>query len=272
MNEFYGIFSAKGKAWAQAHRERHKQAFAACEALICDCHSALHGKPANGNLQQLLVSLLFARCLEHFQSSVLLLEYGMVPSAKAVLRALCEAMFAACAISRDESVAETYVASILRQHQRRLNKALNSEGKELAVLRVSATPAAMAKLRDQIAASGAREVKSEELAKIGGVHDWYLTVYAMLSDAVHTSVQDLTRYFERGPDGSFVGLLYGSSDREADRLLALGALGMVNARGALGDVYRENTNSFIDKHEAVFRKLVIDWTSAHPDYDEWGLR
>jgi len=272
MNEFFGIFSAKGKAWAQVHRERHKEAFAASEALIFECHSALHGKPANENLQRLLVSLLFARCLEHFQSSVLLLEYGMVPSAKAVLRALSEAMFAACAISRDESVAQAYVASVLRQHQRRLNKALNSEGKELAVFRAAATPEAMAKLRDQIAAAGAKELKTEELANIGGVHDWYLTAYAMLSDAVHTSVKDLTRYFEPGPDGSFIGLLYGSSDRETDRLLALGALAMVNARGALGDVYRENTNSFVDKHEAVFRKLAIDWTTEHPDYDEWGLK
>lgn len=271
MDEFYGILGTTGKAWARSHRKRHEKAFGACEELLFECNGALHDKPANQSEKQLLVSLLFARCLDHFQASVLLLEYGMVAAAKAVLRALCEAMFAACAISRNESAARSYVDDDLRQRQKMQNKALNSTGRELAVIRTSATPQMRADLRDQITASGAKELKTEDLARMGGLHDWYLSVYTMLSHAVHSNIRDLGKHFVYGVDGSLKTLTLGPSDRETGRLLAVGALGVLNARGALGEVYGEDTDAFIDKHEPIFRKLVEEWARENPGYDEWGV-
>ena len=178
-SEFYGILGHAGKEWAREHRRRNEGAFAACEAVVFDCSHALHGKAGNLSLKHLLVSTLFGRCLDHFQASVLLLEYGMVPAAKVVLRALCDAMFACCAVSRNESAAQAYMDDDLRQRQKLLNKALSSTGRELATIRESATPEAMVQLRNQIQESGAKEVKTEELAKLAGLHDWYLTVYLL---------------------------------------------------------------------------------------------
>jgi hypothetical protein len=269
-SEFYGILGHAGKEWAREHRRRNEAVFATCEAVVFDCSHALHGKATNLSLKHLLVSPLFGRCLDHFQASVLLLEYGMIPAAKVVLRALCEAMFACCAVSRNESAARAYMDDDLRQRRKLVNKALDSTGRELAIIRDSATPEAMAQLRNQIQESGAKEVKTEEFAKLAGLHDWYLVIYLMLSRAVHSQVRDFDKNFVRRADGSIECCTLGPSDGETGRLLAIGALGMVNARGALDEVYGQDPDPFFDKYEPFFRKITEDWTRNHPGYDEWG--
>jgi hypothetical protein len=270
MDEFFGLFGESGKAWAKAHRRCHEKAFADCEALLAECSRALHGKSVR-DTKQLLVSLLFARCLEHFQAAVLLIEHGMEAAAKAVLRAQCEAMFTACAVSRDDSTAQAYLDDDLRQQQKLMNKAVNSSGPVLAVFRASAVAGRMAELREEIGRAGAKELRVEELARTAGLHDWYLSVYVMLSRAAHTQMRDLGRQAARRPDGSLEALTTGPSDDETGRLLAIAALALVNVRTGLGEVYAEDTQAFVETHEPVFRGMVREWMQTHPGYDEWGI-
>ena len=93
---------------------------------------------------------------------------------------------------------------------------------------------------------------------------------SVVSRAVHSHVRDFDKNFVRRADGSIECCTLGPSDAETGRLLAIGALGLVNARGALDEVYGQDPGPFFDKYEPVFRKITEDWTRNHPGYDEWG--
>jgi hypothetical protein len=82
----------------------------------------------------------------------------------------------------------------------------------------------------------------------------------MLSRAVHSQVRDFDKSFVQRPDGSIDCCTMEPSDAETGRLLAIGALGMVNARGALDEVYGQDPDPFFDKYVPIFRKITDDWT------------
>jgi hypothetical protein len=180
-------------------------------------------------------------------------------------------MFTACAISRDEATGQAYLDDDLRQRQKLMNKAANSTGPALAVIRASATVENRASLRAKIEATAARELRTEELARIAGLHDWYLSVYPLLTRAVHTQMRDLDKHVARGVTGAVEALTLGPSDGETGRLLTIGALSLVNARVALGEVYDEKTDPFVDRVEPLFRGMVAEWAPTHPGYDECGV-
>lgn len=71
----------------------------------------------------------------------------------------------------------------------------------------------------------------------------------------------------KGSDKGLKSLRYGYRDRQTGRLLGLVGLLMINARGAFGDAYEEDINPFIDVHEPIFRKIVVDLTDEHPGFD-----
>lgn len=222
--------------------------------------------------RQFLVSLLFARALEHFQAALFLLEMGMETSAKVAVRALCEATFTACAVVKDEETFTAYINQDLRYEQKLINKAFQGNPVVLAGIRSTTTREKRETLSKKIQDEDVKDLRVEELAKRAGMHDWYLTVYAMTSEAVHTQVRDLGKYFVKGADKALKSLRYGYGDRETGRLLGVVGLLMINARGALGDAYEEDINPFIDVHEPIFRKIVVDWAAEHPGFDNWGVQ
>lgn len=53
----------------------------------------------------------------------------------------------------------------------------------------------------------AHELRTRDMARRAGLEDMYLTAYAMLSGAVHSTVGDLDQHFQTDPDGQGLELV-----------------------------------------------------------------
>src|SRR5262249_40191881 len=83
-------------------------------AMVADVNRlavrALHaGEPKRGSEQEIVASVLFARIVTNFEAIVLLAELGAIPSAKALLRVLCEGVFHLGAVANDRGFVDELV-------------------------------------------------------------------------------------------------------------------------------------------------------------------
>jgi hypothetical protein len=138
---------------------------------------------------------LYAKVVSTAQGAMILLHLGMAQQGEALARVALEAMFALGAITKDNDVAKSLVAGYHDSRIKRINRVLQSTSEPLK----GALSDKLA--RDVIAESRAAikelEVASrnvEQLARTAGLHDLYVVLYSSLSDAVHSTVQDMENH------------------------------------------------------------------------------
>lgn len=151
-------------------------------------------------LQHLLVMTLFARTATNTSAAMLVAEYGYEVQCKTLLRTALESLFALVAIAKNKSMAEAFVRAGERELKRKVFKTylwsedlksqqehrFNNESFKHAVGIAKSTKA--------------ENISTEEMAKIAGLYDWYLTSYTVFSDAVHGNIHDLEQHFIRGTE------------------------------------------------------------------------
>jgi len=76
---------------------------------------------------------------------------------------------------------KAFITADLVQRRKLIRKAQQHEHTNLAELRAAATKTLVEKLDAQIQEAEAQSLAAERLAQLAGMHDWYPTVYAMLS-------------------------------------------------------------------------------------------
>jgi hypothetical protein len=142
-------------------------------------------------LDETLGAALYARTLAFVQSSVILLEHGMLVQGKTVLRAGLESLFQLAALAKDGTIAPGLLAShdadkrtlvdrIKRWRDPALRASIDSQLSEQDLLAMSR--------------GIGKPVNIYELAKFAEMEDWYLTIYTLLSFAAHSKVSDLDRH------------------------------------------------------------------------------
>lgn len=149
--------------------------------------------------RELTCAALFVRSLAHCQAALILIERGMLPSARAITRCALEGLFNLGACAADWEVALAFVdanhvdrkrrAKYLRQVQDPTAKASVEQSDLDEILR---------HIDGKIEEVEARELRTREMAKLAGFEDMYLTAYAMLSGSVHSTVGDLDQHFRLG--------------------------------------------------------------------------
>ncbi len=147
-----------------------------------DCHELLFGADIrNRDVQGVLVATLFMRALEHYQATFILLGTGLIAPAKVALRATLESVFTTRAVAADKDALRAFINDDLLQRRKLIRKAQQHDHTNLDELREALTDDVIKTLEQQIEAWGVKPLTTKCLSKLAGMHDWYITSYALLN-------------------------------------------------------------------------------------------
>jgi len=207
-----GFLSPDIAARVARHRSANPVAFQIADDLNRILVEMLqHASPVKANKRQLLVAVLFARAVEHFQCAVLLAQRGAVPSGKVLLRVLCDSAFAIRACAKNNE----YVDKIIlddRVREKQLLDALLSlprEDVDVPPQEMKKLEARLAELRAIIKADKQSVLKSIDTAVAGGLVDFYRLFYVPYSNVVHSAARDLDDHINKDKDGDVESLRWG---------------------------------------------------------------
>lgn len=204
-----------------------------------ECHRLLFAStPHNRDGREVLVVVSFIRALEHFQATVLLLGSGIIAPAKVALRATLEAVFTARAIARHDEALKEFITDDLLQRRKLIRKAQQHDHTNLEELRSAITPELLQGLDEQIKEVAAKSLTTERLSQLAGMHDWYTTVYAMLSKTTHSHARDLECYLRLDEGDKIQSLEYAPSIAEVPNLLLTGTHAILLGAEAVAEVFQ----------------------------------
>lgn len=194
--------------------------FAQAHQINRDCHQLLFSAaPHDQDGREVLVVIAYIRALEHYQAAVVLLNRGLIAPAKVAIRATLEAVFTARAIARHDEALQAFVTDDLLQRRKLIHKAKQYQHANLEGPRTALTSELINRLNTEITGVGAKALKTERLAQLADMHDWYTTAYAILSMATHSQVRDLECYLLLDDDEKIRSLEYAPSLGEVPWLL-----------------------------------------------------
>lgn len=224
-----------------------------------DCHELLYLADIHKHdPKEVLCAILFARALEHYQATLILLGMALIAPAKVALRAMMESVFTTRAVAIDKDAWRAFINDDLLQRQKLIRRAQQYDHTNLKALREALTQDDVAgRLEEQIKTSGAKKLTTKELSKFAGMHEWYTTEYALLSKATHTSVRDLEDYLSPDFAGELQDLKYAPSAEEIPHLILTAAHCILLAAGAAAGIFEIDFQAKMREHLA-FIEAGID--------------
>lgn len=169
--------------------------------------------------EAIIIATLLLRSLEHYQSSIILLENGVVSSARVVVRALMETTFRLGATVREEGFYKKFILEDLLYRKEVANKIKNNKHGFLRGSQGVITDEALERLGREIELHKPKKFRIEELSQLAGMHDWYIGVYGLLSKAVHTQIRDLEEYLTVNDNNEVKELKYAPQLQEIPLLI-----------------------------------------------------
>jgi len=252
-----GFLSDEVSAVVSAIRNRYPAHFREINALnrlltVAQYRLHVHQESA----RELTCAALFVRSLAHCQASVILLERGMQPSARALVRCALEGLFnlGACAADWKTALAFVDADQIDRKRKARyLRQVQDPDAK--ATLEQSDLDEILRQIDNKIEEVEAREVRTRKMAKLAGLEDMYLTAYAQLSGAVHSTVGDLDQHFRLDASGQRLEMLTEPTVDNLDGVLLMLGETMVGLARAAKKVFDLVAFEECEGHLVAFQKL-----------------
>ena len=161
--------------------------------------------PHQESAQEMFCAILYIRSLHHCQAAVLLLERGMVASAKVMIRCALEGLFNLAACAADPKIALAFMDA--DHHERKRGSRSVSQVQSLPEEKKAELRAIQQDADAQIKELQAKRLTTRDMADTGGLEDLYLTLYWEFSLPVHSSVRDLDKHLQTNSDGEVVALL-----------------------------------------------------------------
>lgn len=179
--------------WRALLRETNRNAVS--QQYLVDCRS--------GCPRELIGATSYARILATVQASILLLERGLPSQARALLRTALESLFMLAAVERDPGFADLLAESEGAERRSLAEKMLRWSAPEL---REAVTNQITDEKLSVLASSPEREVKMYRVAEVAEMTDWYLSIYALLSQNAHATLTDLRHHigFDQAGDVQFI--------------------------------------------------------------------
>lgn len=201
--------------------------------IFRDCHELLFNADIrNRDIRAILVATLFMRALEHYQATFILLSMGLVSPAKVTLRALMETVFTIRAVALSQEALRAFITDDLLQRRKLINKVRQHDHPNLEDAREAITDELIREIEGQIEAFEAKPLRTKELSKLAGMHDWYTGPYAVLSKATHTHVRELEDYLRTDDADEVRQFIYGPSMEETPHLTLTAAHAVLIAASA----------------------------------------
>lgn len=193
IDEVRSIVHEQYGPWVTLFYATNRSAVQVQHALVID----------RGNPVQLYAAALYARTLSSIQGAVIVLEKGMEPQARTLLRMALEAFFALAAIAKQPNIVQ------------RLHEAHGAEQRRVAKnMKRWQSPELQSFVQKHLSAgtfekflhSEDKEIKALDLAKVGGYEDFYRTVYMVFSWSAHSAPTDLERHLVKDGQGKLIEL------------------------------------------------------------------
>src|SRR5262249_51463404 len=131
----------------------------------------------------------------------------------------------------------------LLQRRKLIRKAQQHEHTNLMELRGALTADFVRGLEAEIQKSGVKQQTTEQLSQLAGMHDWYTTAYAMLSQATHTAVRELECYFLFDADEKVRSVEYAPSFEDISWLLLTAAHSILLGGDAVAETFERRHES-----------------------------
>lgn len=151
--------------------------------------------------REVYAAVYFARTLSTTQGSVYLLERGLVPQARMLLRSALETLFALTAIAKDPPVVDKLIETFAVERGRAAKNVC--KWKDPGLKEIAAAQKELGQLQPPLD-SPVAAISTCALAQKADLEDWYRTVYMVLSWPVHGTAIDLERHIVLGSDGNIV--------------------------------------------------------------------
>jgi len=221
-----GFLGGSIDKWICEHRTSHQTFVRDAEALNRICHEFFSGRSvALDHPLQLVISVLFVRMMEMYQSVLLLTFRGMRSASAVCFRALIEAYFHFEAIRKDEKYLDEFLDQFHVDRYRMVAGIAKSESEGLAELREYFTAERVEEVKRDKDAANAKNITTKEAAKRGGNEGIYKTAYTLLSAEVHTSARSLESHLVWDDESKSIrGLRYGPDASNYARQVGLSIL------------------------------------------------
>jgi len=214
MLDTKGFLGTQINEFIAGYRTQFRRLFELAEEANVASHNAFVRINAhNRDVQEMIVAALYLRILSNYQGAILLAERGMVSEARVLARAQMEALFTLKAVAKDHSLALEYAKEDQKKRIKVLNKLKKLHGGMPPTFDEDKANQLERELLEEIARDKIVERTTEQWAKEAGLHDWYLSAYADLSDTVHTKVRDLSQYLVQDQHENITEFDWGPSDK-----------------------------------------------------------
>jgi hypothetical protein len=252
-----GFLSFQIHDYVEAIRSRHSESFsvlASINRFAQELQYKLDVKP--DNVQSIVCGTLYARTLSTYQAAIIVAERGMIPQARMLLRCLLESLFSLVAISKSTELAKKFINADERQRLKMFNKVQSWKADNLReIAKQSTTDVTKESIEQAIKEKNAKSISVEQMAIKAGLHDWYLTAYAVFSGSVHTSVRDLETHLVLDKDRNIISLTNEPSEEGLDRLLLTAAEAMLHALKAAERQFNVSAHEFVQTQYTELQRL-----------------
>lgn len=207
-----GFLSAEINGWISKKRMEHHIEFSfAGKVNKLAQHILLHMEPKIGSNFQLLVSILFARILNHYQGAIILAERGMIASARAIVRVMCDALFSLSACVADEKFIDELVKDDRHREADLIRSLLSVPNQYSGISEQMRKESAQreAVLRAEAKSDNPKKLGPYAIAKRAGLLSHYHLIYAPLSSTVHAAIRDMDTHINTDNAGKIVDLRWG---------------------------------------------------------------
>lgn len=254
----HGFLEGRICGWITQHRREHAEAFATATRLNDECHRFLSGRDVSLSDQKKLVTvILFARMMELFQASLLILERGMTAAARALFRVHLEAYFTLVALFDDPSFLDDYLDQFHVYQKSVLNRIQNSPSSQLAELSQRLDSSRIEEINAVVQDRNISRLSVEQVAKRGGLSAVYATAYASLSGAVHSSAFDIESHIKFDEmTGEIQALRYGPSDSETKRVIGLMGMSMADSLERVSREFDGDRSDLCSEFKSEFEQTL----------------
>lgn len=218
-----GFLSSKSAAWIAKHRRENPTLFQIVDDLNRTMVKMLHhASPKKDQKRELLVAVLFARVVEHFQSAIVLAERGAIPSGRAMVRVLCDATFAIRACAKKPEYADKIILDDRVREKQLVDALVSLPRKDVAVPpeEMEKLERRLSELRAAIKADNQGVLKSIDTADAAGLVDFYRLFYVPCSNAIHSAARDLDDHIVKDKNGDVGALRWGPLSRDVEHTAA----------------------------------------------------
>jgi hypothetical protein len=169
-------------------------------------------------------------------------------------RACLEAVFAARAIALAPDALRRFILDDQIERLKLANKADQYAYPNLEDLRQEVAKGLLSDIKLEVEADRATRFTTEDMSRLAGMHDWYVTIYPLWSKTAHSRVRDLEQYLVLDDKGEIRSLKYAPGLDSVPLLLLTTMHALLLGAQALGVLFDCDCPSSFPDHEKYLQQ------------------